>query len=394
MNLTIHLRILMMGLALFFVLGADTGDTGEGGDGSSSGGCGESPPPILQDPSFDLWCGDELCSWEVEDGAIEQVPTWHAGDHGVGMISDPTVLTQRSEASDQDTDCIWFTLMVDSDPGVTVTLELDFRDDGLTEYAHPIPSTDWTTFSYHIRPPSYFDNIRFRIRKTGAGQATLAQIAADRANASLCASQAPLIYEDLPLGARCQDADECASSHCTFTRVMASSRELDGDYHASCSECSIDSDCSDEQVCGMAYTAENRPYTRCVDPATRQLGEQCHSGGECGSGVCCEGRCSECCGTADSGCDEGESCQHAAGNGDGSTRMMPSMCEPGSGERAEGAACLADDDCASDRCEASAQLKLCDPSGQPCDSDEDCPSFDGEPARCATMGALGGMCRG
>ena len=32
---------------------------------------------LLNDSGFDLWCGDELCSWQVEKGTVEQAPTWH-----------------------------------------------------------------------------------------------------------------------------------------------------------------------------------------------------------------------------------------------------------------------------------------------------------------------------
>ena len=37
---------------------------------------------ILADPSFDLWCETEdgertLCNWELEEGRLEPVPTWH-----------------------------------------------------------------------------------------------------------------------------------------------------------------------------------------------------------------------------------------------------------------------------------------------------------------------------
>ena len=44
------------------------------------GGCGE--PPILDNNGFDLWCGDELCHWSTDKGAVERVPTWHSGDVG------------------------------------------------------------------------------------------------------------------------------------------------------------------------------------------------------------------------------------------------------------------------------------------------------------------------
>ena len=36
--------------------------------------CGES---IVKDPNFDLWCGETLCNWQVEQGTITRAPTWH-----------------------------------------------------------------------------------------------------------------------------------------------------------------------------------------------------------------------------------------------------------------------------------------------------------------------------
>jgi hypothetical protein len=386
MNTRIHLRILLMGLALFILLGADTGDTGD--DESSSSGCGGEPTPLLNDPSFDLWCGDELCSWQVDEGSIQQVPTWHSGDHGVGMMSDPTLISQFSQGSDDDTDCIWFTLMVDSEPGIDVQLEMDFQDDGLLEYAHTIPSTDWTTFSYYIRPPEHFDSIRFQIRKTGTGQATLAQIAADRADEDLCESRQPLVYEDLPLGATCWEGDECASGTCQATPLLSSSFDSDT-TRSSCGECSAGS-CGEGQVCGLAFTEQGAPYSACMQPDTKLLGEACMAGNECASDVCCEGRCSECC--TDGQCDDGESCERRWSEGDAHTRMMPWMCDPDERDRAGGEACMGASDCASTLCDGQSQLRLCDAGGNPCETDADCPGYDGDEGRCVTLGPYGGMC--
>ncbi len=397
MNARIHLRILLMGLALFFLLGAgdtgDTGDTGEDGygDDSTSDGCGSSPPPLLEDPSFDMWCGDSLCSWEVEEGSVEQVPTWHSGDHGVGMMTDPTVIAQHSLASSADTDCIWFSLMVDSDPGVTVQLELDFRSDGAAEYAHPIPSTDWTTFSYHIRPPDWFDVMTFRIRKTGTGNATVAQILAERDDAEMCASQTALDYSDLANGQHCGWAEECTGGYCQEHDLIASDRDIDGTPWSVCGECNWGS-CDDEQVCGMAYTDDNMAYPACMDPPNKALGEQCIYDEECGSGICCYGRCSECCAYDARDCANGSVCERAPGNGIAETRMMPYMCAPSEGEREGGDPCLTGNDCASGSCLAESQLRLCDPSGQPCDTTADCPDYDGERAVCVTLGAHDGSC--
>ncbi len=391
MDTRLHLRIILTALALFFALGAgETGDTG--GDGGTSTGCGTSTlPPLIQDPSFDLWCGDELCSWELDEGQIAQVPTWHAGDHGVGLLSDPTIISQLSPGTHRDTDCIWFTLMVDSDPGVTVQLEIDFRDDGITEYAHPIASTDWTTYSYHIRPPEGFEQLRFRIRKTGVGNATLAQIMGDRADASLCASQEPTLYRDLPLGDSCESASECATGICEGHQLISHEPSLSGQIHRSCGECTPTS-CSEGQVCGLAFTDGNLPYSACMEPSAKVLGEACIDSGECGSAVCCEGRCSECCSSTDQDCADGGTCSLAPGNGDANTLIMPWMCDPRDRDRLHGDRCIQNGDCASATCAGQRELKICDPSGQPCERDSDCPEIAGEPPRCATIGPYDGAC--
>ncbi len=389
MDIRLHLRVILIALALFVALGADTADTGDSDD---SGGCGSSSvPPLLEDPSFDLWCGDELCSWEVEQGNISQVPTWHSGDHGVGLHSDPTILSQHSPGSDEDTDCILFTLMVDSDPGVTVQLELDFQDDGLTEYAHPIPSTDWETFSYYIRPPSWFDHLRFRIRKTGTGNATVAQIAADRADGDLCGSQTPTPYRDLPLANRCEADSECSTGICKGYQVLSSDAWLQGHVRATCGECNVGG-CGEEQVCGLSFTADNQPHSACVEPASKSMGEACTNPGECGTGVCCEGRCSECCQTGNNACDDDATCAPAHGNNSAPTWMMPYMCDGGDRDRGNGEACIRDADCSSRTCGGQGEIKLCDPSGQPCETSADCPAYDGEPATCRTVGPRDGAC--
>jgi len=388
MNTRHHLRIVLMALALFFALGA--GDTGQD-DSDDSSGCGGEPPPLLQDPSFDLWCGDELCSWEVDEGRIAQVPTWHQGDHGVGMLSDPTVISQKATGTADDTHCIFFTLMVATDPGVTVALEIDFQDNGLTEYAHPIPNTDWTTFSYHIRPPEWFDTLRFRIRKTGVGNATVAQIMADRADEALCESQVPTPYDDLPLGSYCASASECATGICEAHQVISHEPGLSGQIHGSCGECTPAS-CDEGQVCGLAFTDGNLPYSACIQPSAKALGEACIDGGECGSAVCCEGRCSECCTDGHHACADEGTCTMAPGHGNASTLIMPWMCDPRERDRLHGERCMQPGDCASATCVSQRQLMICDPSGQPCERDADCPEFAGESPRCATLGPYDGVC--
>ena len=37
---------------------------------AATGGDGCGPDPVLRDPGFDLWCGDDLCIWKVVTGEL------------------------------------------------------------------------------------------------------------------------------------------------------------------------------------------------------------------------------------------------------------------------------------------------------------------------------------
>jgi hypothetical protein len=49
---------------------------------------------LLNDSSFQLWCDDSPCEWDVEAGAVSQAPTWHEQDFGVSLDEDPTAISQ------------------------------------------------------------------------------------------------------------------------------------------------------------------------------------------------------------------------------------------------------------------------------------------------------------
>ena len=348
--------------------------------------CG--PEDLLDNASFDLWCGDSLCSWELERGAVEKVATWHASDAGVGLVGDPVVMSQLSRVDEEDVDCILFSLMAQTDDGTTVQLELDFNDDGLAEYEHPIPVMDWQTVSYDIRPPAWFEGIRFRIRKTGSGDAVLAQIRAQTDDAENCESMDPIGYEDLPDGSYCQQNTECANTHCESLPVLSSEEE--DRWQGACGQCREEYGCSPGELCGVTYTAENLATPDCVDPASKVLGEACVQDEECATSVCCGGQCSECCSNA--ACDGTAICMRpTATDGDADPGILPLMCHPNLYLRAGGEPCLSGADCTSGECLATEPLMLCDPGGQPCASHSDCPLGDGE-ASCATLGAREGVC--
>ncbi len=143
---------------------------------------------LLDDPGFDMWCGEELCSWQVEYGEVQQVPTWHELDEGAQLLGPRTAISQVSPIDEHDAECIRFSLVADADEDATLTLELDFMDDGSIEYSHEIPADDWETVSYHITPPTRYLGLRFRIRMEGEGRAVIAQVRAQEAYHDDCHS--------------------------------------------------------------------------------------------------------------------------------------------------------------------------------------------------------------
>ena len=91
-----------------------------------------------------------------------------------------------------------------------------------------------------------------------------------------------------------------------------------------------------------------------VVPTAEHLGTKCseqNAGDECSSGVCCHGRCAECCGTT---CGAGGTCSARVPPttaGDGVTsEAIPMQCDPGKGKHAGGTECLLGDDCTSGVC--------------------------------------------
>ncbi len=142
-----------------------------------AGECGE----ILTDPGFDLWCGDRLCYWELERGAIEQVPTWIEGDDGVDLVGDDVAISQVSGADWISTDCIRFEMLANVEETAEVMLEADLGNDGTIDWSGRIPTSSWERVSLRIGIDVPYAGVRFRITKVGRGRAVLAQISAETA---------------------------------------------------------------------------------------------------------------------------------------------------------------------------------------------------------------------
>lgn len=149
---------------------------------------------ILADPSFDLWCEGEdgertLCNWELEEGRLEPVPTWHPAEDGASLVGVEVTISQLVELNQDELQCIFFTLNADVADDVdraSLALVLDFNDDGLIEVDLPLVADDYEAVQLFLTPPVAFESVRVRVRKTGAGEAILAAIRAQSEYSENC----------------------------------------------------------------------------------------------------------------------------------------------------------------------------------------------------------------
>jgi hypothetical protein len=217
--------------------------------------CGDN---LIADPSFDLWCGAALCSpWETT-GHVTRVKTWHQRDFGASL-DDASSLSQVS--TKDPVSCIEFEVIADVSASAAVWLEMDFRDDGSVDYRQLIPESHWASLRYLVKTPTWYDQVRFTLKKEGHGRAVLAQIRATPGDD--CGDGAPLPLNDRPSGARCESDDECTSGICGPT---SGALLLFGTSHT-CGECSDAVPCADGLVCGSVTPSEkDASYAACVSP--------------------------------------------------------------------------------------------------------------------------------
>lgn len=333
--------------------------------------------PLVLDSSFELWCGERLCAWSVDEGEIRRVPTWHEKDSGVELVGPAVRLSQRADLDENRAKCLRFELSADIADGATLALEMDFLDDGSVEYSQPVPAARWSQLRYHVTPPTWFSGVRFAVRKYGPARAVVARLDVEPAPQEDCATPA-VALPDRPPGAKCVEAAECASARCLPV--------AGGLFDVSiCEGCTRDADCPAGQACGVEAGPGVLVHRACGAPARHALGERCSGGLECATGVCCGGVCSECCDGAP--CADGSACTDT-----GSTDLVrrPRQC---GGGRAAGAACFAGRDCSSGRCTGSARLGMCPGDGRRCEAPEDCPGrVFGAEFECTVVGELEGRC--
>jgi hypothetical protein len=355
--------------------------------------CGES---LIDDPSFDLWCGKSLCQpWEVQ-GTVTRVKTWHRSDFGVSL-EDGAVMTQLS--TKKRVDCIEFEVIADVTAGADVRLEMDFGDDGSSEYEQQIPESHWAKIRYDVAAPTWYERVRFILRKRGHGRAVLAEI---RASAGVCYGPA-LPSTNRPNGVQCSEPSQCASGvcgaagsangvviacgecspsePCAGDALCSLVRGEDGVYPAcvppgqtqsgtlcvqdiecesghcappipgslaTCAECTGDDECTVDEVCGVGINERGAVRT-CQPRHTRELGDICASDAECKSDVCGELGCSEC--NDLNACPDHTVCASIQGGLFGEPLVGARLCDGGNHTRLAGEACVRDDDCVAGQCD-------------------------------------------
>ncbi|MBX3221952.1 MAG: hypothetical protein KF795_15655 [Labilithrix sp.] len=290
---------------------------------------------LLDDATFRLWCGESLCSWQLDTGRVRQAPTWHKNDHGVELVDTPTVISQDLKKAAR---CLVFSTIADVAPSAQVTVGIDFTGDGVADYEERVAATGFREVKTQVTAPRTNHLPRIFISKTGTGRAVLAQM---RLRVGDDCSAPPLELRDRALGDACTlgTSGECASGVCC---------------EGVCAECCVAPQAFDVGQDGGVATP---PEVRCAGDAT------------------CERR--------------------PASDTAFLFSVIPLQCDPGKKVRPAGALCLADDDCASDVCEG-ATAEAFDPlapqvdgGSPPCPADF--PDAGGE--GCAFARVTGGRCR-
>ncbi len=370
--------------------------------------CGQ----VIRDPGFDLWCGEELCAWKVTRGEIRRVATWHEDDAGLELVGPDAAIHQLSPVDSTDRHCrnnpdgtrtctepsivcIEFSLLSKIDSDAVVDLNVDVFGDGTLDHVQRLPIGDWQQLAYKIVIPGVFAGVRFELAKAGPGSAQLANIGAELG--SNCDGLPPIVIASRPLGAPCLDGASCASGICATTPLAEPWTGVHGFLQPAlaCRGCDATGPCTSGQVCGVgsALSALQEVAVSCVPAASKVLGEQCLSDGECATGRCHVNVCSTCKSATD--CDGDELCEPAWDTVPevGLVVMRaPHVCSPKLGKRTTGQPCASHADCANGACTGDERHQCED--GRACTSPAQCPFQEGlKNGACTTVGIQGGTCQ-
>ncbi len=331
---------------------------------------------LLEDFSLDLWCGEgDLCAWEVEEGQVERVGTWHRSDPAARLEGPRVVLSQPvPRGAWPPGACVTFSFVADVDPGVDLSFELDFFDDGSAQVALPILVDDFERIAHPLLLPEAQRRLTVRLRKEGPGSAVIAQIRGQIVDDGGCEGPRVDPYVHAQIGHACQHDGHCTEGSCGFVQPVGLAA-LSSAH--TCGWCGSDADCATGEVCGLQWADEaGAAHRACVPGASKRVGTNCVIDGECATGTCREGLCAQC--VVDEDCAETCDLRSFA-----QSSLTFAVCDDGAGRGAAGAPCLDDGQCASGSCVGSGRYALCPLDARPC---AQCASA------CDEVGVIDGRC--
>ncbi|HET6335850.1 MAG TPA: hypothetical protein VFG30_21640 [Polyangiales bacterium] len=179
--------------------------------------CAPGSKSPINNPNLERWCDDHPCGWDVE-GEAKRVGTWHPDDYAIELVGDDSAVSQvRPELNATLATCFAFSLMAHVAKDARALLELDFLDDGEVEFSERIPTSDWDVHTFEITTPTWYEGVRFRVRKDGPGEVIVAELNVHLAEMGCPAT--PLALNNRPAGAKCKSAEECASGSCSMPEL-------------------------------------------------------------------------------------------------------------------------------------------------------------------------------
>jgi hypothetical protein len=176
--------------------------------GCASGGPDSAEP---SNPGFVFWCGATPCNWEVDEGSVHKVSTWHRHDYAVSFDGpDRTRISQFRDT--RFVGCLHFDVTAKIDKDATLTLGVDFNNDGTIDLSQLQPELPWRNVPFTIPTPTAYQGLRYSLLKQGAGTAQVAHVLVSTLD------DCPNFPLQLKAGSPCADESVCESGRCLDER--------------------------------------------------------------------------------------------------------------------------------------------------------------------------------
>ncbi len=128
---------------------------------------------VIDDVGFQLWCGEQLCNWILEEGEIRKVSTWHEHDYGVELVGSPVLLSQPVQSGACG---VRVEVTSEIDEAASVWVEIDGDGDGVIDQEVVVPSSDgYRSWAWDVGVDLTDEGVIY-LRKAGEGHAVVARL--------------------------------------------------------------------------------------------------------------------------------------------------------------------------------------------------------------------------